>query len=139
MKNIHSAGGIVVNSKKQILLIQNKTLRNTDRFYWGFPKGMIDPGETAEVAAVREVREEGGINAEIIQKIGDNSYFFTHKDEKYSKKVTIFLMEYISGNISDHDDEVMDIGWFDVKDALEKLSFKGDKELLEKAVIFLHK
>lgn len=102
--------------------------------HWSFPKGLIDPGQTTEEAALREVKEEGGVVAEITGRIGYSKYVYTLNNEKIFKIVTYFLMKYVSGDIRDHDWEVSDIGWYSPEDALEKLSFSQDKELLKKAV-----
>ncbi len=129
MKREFSAGGIVFNNQGQVLVTQHS--RNK---HWSFPKGLIDPGQTTEEAALREVREEGGIVAEIIGKVGYSKYVYTFEEEKIFKVVTYFLMKYVSGDIKDHDFEVSDIGWYKPEDALKKLSFNQDKELLKKAV-----
>ena len=102
--------------------------------HWSFPKGLIDEGQTTEQAALREVSEEGGVAAEIIEKIGYNKYVYTFEGEKIFKVVTYFLMKYVSGDINDHDWEVSDIGWFAPENELKQLSFSQDKQLLKKAV-----
>lgn len=130
MKREFSAGGIVFNDKGQVLVTQHSQNK-----HWSFPKGLIDPGQTTEEAALREVREEGGVVAEILGRIGYSKYIYTLSGEKIFKVVTYFLMKYISGDPKDHDWEVSDIGWFSPEDALKKLSFSQDKELLKKALI----
>lgn len=140
MKREFSAGGIVFNNQGQVLVTQHSQNK-----HWSFPKGLIDPGQTPEQAAVREVREEGGVVAEITGKVGYSKYVYslskaktsssayTFNDEKIFKVVTYFLMKYVSGNIKEHDFEVSDIGWFEPEDALKQLTFSQDKELLKKA------
>lgn len=131
MKKEFSAGGIVFNSQGQVLLIQNH------KGYWQFPKGHIEKDETKEEAALREVREEGGVNAKIVREVGTSKYIYTFETgEKISKIVDIFLMEYISGDIKDHDHEVSQTFWTDPKEALEKLTFSNDKKLLQRALTF---
>ncbi|MBU1000183.1 NUDIX domain-containing protein [Patescibacteria group bacterium] len=129
MKREFSAGGMVFNKKGQVLLTQHSQNK-----HWSFPKGLIDPGQTTEEAASREVREEGGVVAEIIEKVGYSKYVYTLKEEKIFKVVTYFLMKYVSGNIADHDWEVEKAGWYESKDALKKLTFSQDKKLLKKAL-----
>lgn len=131
MQREFSAGGIVFNGQGRVLLTQNSSNK-----YWGFPKGLIEKGYTGKDTAVREVKEEGGVEAEILEKVGDSKYVFTSKQsgERVFKAVSIFLMKYLSGDPQDHDWEVSEAGWFEVEEALEKLSFKQDKELLKKAV-----
>lgn len=129
MKREFSAGGIVVNDEGKILLTQHSQNK-----HWGFPKGWINEGESSKEAATREVKEEGGVGAEIIEKIGDSKYVYTLNGEKIFKVVVMFLMKYISGDIKDHDFEVMDSGWFNLEEALEKLDFPNDRVLLKKAL-----
>lgn len=129
MKREFSAGGIVFNNKEQVLLT-----KHSQNKHWGFPKGWIDKGETSKDAALREVREEGGVEAEILDKVGESRYVYTLHGERIFKVVTIFLMKYISGDPKDHDSEVEEAGWFDSKKAMETLSFPNDRKLLEKAL-----
>ncbi|MDD5147447.1 MAG: NUDIX domain-containing protein [Candidatus Daviesbacteria bacterium] len=141
MKREFSAGGIVFNNKGQVLVTQHSQNK-----HWSFPKGLIDPGQTSEEAAIREVKEEGGVKAEIIGKVGYSKYVYTLKGparnasqsdaggEKIFKVVTYFLMKYVSGDIADHDFEVEESGWYKPGDALKQLTFSQDKELFKKAL-----
>ena len=129
MKREFSAGGIVFNNKGQVLVTQHSQNK-----HWSFPKGLIDPGQTPEQAAVREVKEEGGIEAEISEKIGYNKYVYTFEGEKIFKVVTYFLMKYVSGSPEDHDWEVSEANWYTPENALKQLSFTQDKSLLKKAL-----
>ena len=130
MNREFSAGGIVFN-KGKVLLVQPSGTE-----YWMFPKGHIEKGQTTKEAALREVKEEGGVEAEIVAKVGDSKYVYTHPQskEKTFKVVTIFLMKYKSGDPQDHDWEVAEAGWYDPEEALKKLSFSNDKNLLKKAL-----
>ncbi|MBI2599815.1 NUDIX domain-containing protein [Candidatus Daviesbacteria bacterium] len=130
MKREFSAGGIVFNSKGQVLVTQHSQNK-----HWSFPKGLLDhPGQSIEESALREVREEGGVEAEITGKVGYNKYVYTLNGEKIFKVVTYFLMKYVSGDTADHDFEVSDLGWFEPEEALQKLTFSQDKQLLKKAL-----
>lgn len=129
MKREFSAGGIVFNDKGEVLVTQHSQNK-----HWSFPKGLIDPGQTTEEAALREVREEGGVAAEIIDKVGYSKYVYTFNGEKIFKVVTYFLMKYVSGDTANHDWEVSDLGWYKPEDALKQLSFSQDKVLLKKAL-----
>lgn len=129
MKREFSAGGIVFNNEDKVLIT-----RHSQNHHWGFPKGWIEQGQTIEEAAIREVREEGGVEAEIIDKVGHTKYTYIWEREKVFKVVTYFLMKYISGDPKDHDWEMEDAGWFDVEEALKILSFSRDKSLLKKAL-----
>lgn len=133
MKRVFSAGGIVFNDKGEVLLTQNSSSK-----YWDFPKGTIDPQkeEKSEETALREVKEEGGVEAEIVGKVGYSKYVFTDPEtqEKVFKIVTYYLMKYISGDPKDHDWEVSEARWFPLGEALKTLSFSQDKQLLKKAL-----
>lgn len=132
MKREFSAGGIVFDDKGQVLVTQHSQNK-----HWSFPKGLIDPGQTTEQAAIREVREEGGVEAEILDKVGYSKYVYVLDGEKIFKVVTYFLMKYKSGSIEDHDWEVEEAGWYEIEEALKQLTFSQDKELLKKALTLL--
>lgn len=124
-----SAGGIVFNKSGEVLLTKHSSFG-----HWSFPKGLIDKGQTPKEAALREVKEEGGVEAEIIDKVGFTKYVYTLEGEKRFKIVTYFLMRYLSGSPEDHDWEVSEAGWFSEDEALKKLSFSRDKQLLKVAL-----
>lgn len=136
MKREFSAGGIVLNSQGQVLLIQSSSSG-----YWQFPKGHIEQGQTSKQAALREVKEEGGVEAEIVDKVGDSKYIYIHPQtkEKIFKVVSYYSMKYLSGDPKDHDWEVAEAGWFDPEEALQKLSFSQDKGHLQKALEIMKK
>ncbi len=137
-----SAGGIVY--KKQdgqvfILMINPKSRDfGPPEDYWTFPKGKQDKeGEDLKQVAVREVREEGGVNAQIEEELGYVKYFRNWEGDKAIKFVTFFLMKYLDGDPADHDEEVAEAGWFELSEAEGKLKFNTDKEVFEKAKKFL--
>lgn len=126
-----SAGGVVFkkeNNKTFFLLIKPA---ETDR--WQFPKGLIDKGESAQEAAIREVAEEGGVKAEVVEKLGTSSYFFVWEGEKIFKTVTYFLMKYIKDTRDGHGREVDKTLFCLFTEAYEKLTYKGDKNILKQA------
>lgn len=129
MKREFSAGGIVFNNQGMVLITQNSS-----NHYWGFPKGQIDQEEKPQEAALREVNEEAGVKAEIIQKIDDSKYVYTRDCEKIFKIVSIYLMKYLSGDPINHDWEVSEAKWVKPEEALKILSFSSDKQLLKKAL-----
>ena len=132
MTNEFSSGGIVYK-EDQFLLVENSRMKNPEEKWWGFPKGHLEEGESNEEAAIREVEEETGIKSEIIQKIGQSKYNLTKNGENVFKVVTIYLMKYISGDLKAQLEEVSNVIWLPYEEALKKLTYPGDKDLLRKA------
>ncbi len=126
-----SAGGIVYKKTEKGLmwLVVQHSYRND---HWGFPKGHIGDihtGEPIEVAALREVREEGGIEARIIAPVlPPSQYAYRWQDELINKSVHYFLMEYVSGSTEDHDIEIQDAQFLDAETAMNRLRYNSDRQ-----------
>lgn len=131
-----SAGGAVFrkfktpNSKPEIRWLIVKPA-GKDR--WQLPKGLIDKGESSETAAVREVGEEGGVEAKVVKKIGNQELFFFWEGQRIFKIVTFYLMEYIADRPGGHDTEVDEAQFLPLSEAVDTLTFKKDKEILTEA------
>ena len=130
--DIWSAGGVVFRKKLrgiQVLICE----RSSERLF-ALPKGKPNNDEDEELTAIREVKEETGIEAKVKLKIKDIFYTYTRDNKKIYKKVTFFLMEEIGGQISNHDDEFDTVYWEYWDIALKKLTYQGEKDVLEKAI-----
>ena len=98
------------------------------------PKGHVDEGETAEQAALREVREETGMTGELVEQLGEVRYWYQRGGRKIPKLVTFFLFEYRSGSDADHDGEVEEVRWLPLEEAAGALSYKGERQMVERAM-----
>ncbi len=135
-----SAGGVVFkckNHKPEVILCRHKTFNSKD--VWSLPKGWVEPGEKIVAAALREVKEESGLEGEVVEKIDTIQYWFFHPLEKVrvKKRVHFFLIKAAGGNISQHDYEVDEVKWFPVEEALKRCAYKGEKEVLTKVAVKL--
>ncbi len=101
---------------------------------WVFPKGTPDGPETLEQTALREVREETGIEVRIVRPIGVMEYWFAAGGERVHKLVYFFLMEATGGDVSLHDHEYDEVRWVPVADARVLLSFDSYRTILDRAL-----
>ncbi len=128
-----SAGGAVVRDHDVIVIVPVKRDANRRRVL-GLPKGHLDAGETAEAAAQREVAEETGVIAELIDKLGDVEYTYDRRGRPRAKRVAFYLFEYRSGNLEDHDQEIEDALWMPLGEAVEALTYPGEREIARRAL-----
>jgi diadenosine hexaphosphate hydrolase (ATP-forming) len=123
---VQQAGGIVFRRNRagiSILLVRAKR----DPSAWIFPKGHIEPGETARATAVRETREEAGVQGEAMGEIGDPQEF-EWAGRWY--RVQYFLIQMTSE--SDETDG-REKAWFSFDEALDRISFTSARDLLRQA------
>lgn len=134
----HSAGGVVYRGggpATQIALAARRT--RAGDLAWGLPKGAFEPGEQPDQAALREVHEETGLEAEIRESLGDISYWYWWEGVRVHKRVTFFLMEATGGDISVHDAEMEDVRWFPAVRSVRTAAFPSEKEVLRRALAAL--
>lgn len=137
-RRVTSAGGVVLRERAggkglEVLLIAIK-----DGRVWSLPKGQVEPGERYPQTAVREVREETGIEAKVLAPLGSIRYHFTVKDDgvqtTVTKEVHHFLMGYMSGTPRPQKEEVDGVAWFPVREALKRLSHQNERNAVLKAL-----
>jgi 8-oxo-dGTP pyrophosphatase MutT (NUDIX family) len=98
---------------------------------WGLPKGAVSEGETSEQAALREVLEETGLEAEILKPLDTIEYFFRAGDTLIRKRVDFYLMRYVGGELTPQLSEVDDVEWVELSEAVGRSSFDSERKLLE--------
>lgn len=129
-----SAGGVLVRdsgSGPEVLLASRRTRRG--ELVWGLPKGLVEEGEAAEDAALREVREETGYSGSIRESLGEVSYWFVWDGERIRKTVHFFLMDDTGEPQGERDHEMEEVRWFALEEAARVAGFKSEKEILKKA------
>jgi 8-oxo-dGTP pyrophosphatase MutT (NUDIX family) len=130
-----SAGGVAYRLSEtglQVAIVLTKP-----KLRWQLPKGIVDPGETPDVTAVREVREEAGLETNLLDPIETVEYWYRRfrngKPVRYHKFVHFYLLEYSSGNVANHDHEVEEARWVGFDEAVKLLAFKSERGVVEKA------
>jgi 8-oxo-dGTP diphosphatase len=131
-RNEHSSGGAVISSRNGQTHVALIATRNKTR--WGLPKGAVTDGETSEMAALREVREETGLIAKIVKPLDTIEYYFRAGDTLIHKRVDFYLMEYVSGDLEPQLSEVDDVEWVELSSAIQRASFDSERKLLEMAL-----
>jgi 8-oxo-dGTP pyrophosphatase MutT (NUDIX family) len=129
----HSAGGVVMKGDKVLVIVPKRRAANGERVL-ALPKGHLDGDETAEEAARREVREEGGVVAELLEPLGDVRYRYKRDGRLVDKRVTFFLFAYSSGTPGDHDHEIVKAQWMAARKALSRLTYPGEREMVAAAL-----
>ena len=130
-----SAGGVVVRDGEVAVIVPTRRAADGRRVL-ALPKGHVDPGETPEQAAAREVREEAGVEAELVRALGEVRYWYQRGGRKIPKRVTFFLFRYTGGDVADHDTEVEEARWVALEEAARTLTFKGEREMVRRALGF---
>lgn len=101
-----SAGGVAVNERGEVAVIVPVRRAASGAPVLALPKGHPDGSETPEAAALREVREETGLETEIVDALGDVRYWYRREGRRVAKVVRFFLVRPVGGRFEDHDDEV---------------------------------
>jgi 8-oxo-dGTP pyrophosphatase MutT (NUDIX family) len=130
-----SAGGIVWRENGDGAVEVLLCARHADGL-WALPKGTPEPGESLDQAALREVREETGVEVEIETLVGEMRYWFSRPAEgvRYNKTVRHYLMRPVGGDPSLHDHEFDEVRWVESAEALRLLTYPNEARILREAL-----
>src|SRR5438552_1858535 len=130
-----SAGGVVFRGEKDRTGVV--MVAGGGQHRWQLPKGLVNKGESRELTAVREAREEAGVSSEVVQHIETSEYWYAGLENgirvRFHKRVHFYLLKYISGDTKDHDWEVNEARWVPLEDAANQLAFDNERRVMERA------
>jgi len=124
---------VVVRDGRCIVIVPTRRAAK-GRKVLALPKGHPDGGESAADAALREVREETGVEARMVEKLGDVRYWYMRGGRRISKIVSFFLFDYVSGELDDHDHEVEHAEWMALGEAARRLTYQGERDMAAAAL-----
>ena len=128
LEHQRSAGGLVIRGGEVLLIALQEGRR------WQLPKGHLEPGESAEQAAMREVREETGVRGRPLAALPSIDYWFVERGRRIHKTVEYFLLEFAGGSADEFDPkEVSGARWFPWEEAIARLSFDNEKSVASAA------
>ena len=135
MKFEFSAGGIVHKKEEGIKIL---LAQHSGHHGWVFPKGLIGDKEenkyqTKEETAIREVKEETGIDGEIERQITPVTYWYVWEGDKRKKTVYYFVMKHLGGDTNNRDHEMEKVEWIDYNSVLDRLTYPSDKKAWNEA------
>ena len=134
-----SAGGVVFRGEKGGVEVVIVSVGGRNR--WQLPKGLVDDGEKPEITAVREAREEAGVESEVVQHLETIEYWYAGLDGgervRFHKHVHFYLLRYLAGDTHDHDWEVNEARRVPIDDATRQLTFDSERRVMERAAQLL--
>ncbi len=134
MKRQISAGGVVYRVHEG--RVEFALVCPAGRSVWCLPKGMLEPREKPEEAALREVQEETGLVARPRGSLGEIEYWFAERSQRgrIHKRVHHFLFEAVGGSLADHDHEIGEARWFEAAEAQRTVGYPNERAILERAI-----
>ena len=129
-----SAGGVVFNAAREVVVIVPTRRAADGSRVLALPKGHPDGAESAAEAALREVREEAGVVAEVVESLGQVKYWYQRGGKRIAKVVEFFLLRYVEGDVADHDHEVEAARWIPAEEAVATLTYDGERQMVRKAL-----
>jgi 8-oxo-dGTP pyrophosphatase MutT (NUDIX family) len=124
---------VVVRDDECVVIVPTRPAANGSKVL-ALPKGHPEQGESAEDAALREVREEAGVEARLVAPLGEVRYWYTRGGRRIAKVVSFFLLAYVSGEVEDHDFEVEQASWMPLENAARELTYAGEREMALRAL-----
>jgi 8-oxo-dGTP pyrophosphatase MutT (NUDIX family) len=133
-----SAGGVIYRRNRGVTEVALIRLRKG----WGLPKGHVEEGEAVQETALREVREETGLEGKVVAKLGDITYWYTNRTKegeaiRIFKRVYFYLLRYLRGDVRQHDEEVEEALWLPIAAAIARLSYPTEKKMVRRALALL--
>ena len=134
IKSLVSSGGVVYRQQNGSL--ETVLCGRSEPVRWSLAKGTPDPGETLEETALREVREETGLEVQLDFSLGSIEYWFSDRgsEVRYHKTVHFYLMVPVGGDTAQHDPEFDVVRWFPVDEALETMAYNNEADVLRRAL-----
>jgi 8-oxo-dGTP pyrophosphatase MutT (NUDIX family) len=132
-----SSGGVVLRGSPGALEVV--LVGRTEQGTWGLPKGTPKPGESREQTALRETREETGLDARIIEPIDSITYWFALRHARVCKTVYYYLMVATGGDTSLHDPEYDRVAWFSTAEALRVMTYPNEADMVRRALVLVER
>jgi len=134
MPSEFSAGGVVMNADREVIVIVPTRRAADGSRVLALPKGHPDGRESPLQAALREVREEAGVQTEVVETLGEVRYWYQRGGRRIAKVVEFFLLRYVSGDVAAHDHEVEQARWVPAAEAAETLTYAGERDMVRRAL-----
>ena len=132
-----SSGGVVYRRDANSGQLEVAIISVGPQRRWQLPKGLVEAGEKPEATAVREAREEAGVDTRVTAHIETIEYWYAGLERgirvRFHKHVHFYLLEYVSGDTRDHDAEVNEARWVPIDEAAGQLAFEGERRVVEQA------